>query len=806
MGVKFNITQRFLGIMLLILALVSAVAFFTYKQFVQVLENAKESGKPDPIVNTTKTLITTVTKAENKVKTYTLTEDSLFLEQYEKYRTEIQEQLKELEFEMHRTAIKDVPLDTLKKLVNQKLMVYDSLLVLQNEFRVHQALEKVNATIDDVAEVVPLEVQKEEEKFHLFKRKKKKQEELTATPTEVRVNYDKVKSNLEEISSYETSREEEQLRAEYALLVQDNVSNQRMHQILEELENKALIHERQRAQETENIVRSANIQILIFCLVIFVLLILTSYTIIRYITKSTRYRKILKQAKNEAESLAQAKEHFVATVSHEIRTPMNIISGFSEQLSNTELTNQQRDQLQTVIKASSHLLKLINEVLDFTKLQNYKLQLEAYDFELQSITQEVYDLMTPLAEAKGIDLEMLVDKSVPRVIVGDSIRLSQILINVMSNAIKFTHEGIVSMHVSVASQRDGHVVLDFSVTDTGIGMSEDKLKRVFEAFEQAEVSTTRTYGGTGLGLSITKKLIELHNGTVHVTSKEGVGTEISVELPYEIGSLDNISDTESLARDHVDLSSVQILVADDEPFNRKLLVTILNKYGAQFAEVSNGREAVEISERMKFDIILMDARMPELTGVEAAQQIRSGNKNSDTPIIGLSAAVTAEDREEYFNAGMNFFLPKPFKEIALINMLLKALNQNEQSTMSQESNTSESSLDFDALKSLSGDDDTFYIEMLETFISGTQNGINDLKEALANGEMSTVSDIAHKISSPCKHLDANELYSVLKSIENTARHTPEDVDDITEFTRQAEEQSKKVIILVQEELTTYKVK
>ncbi len=799
MKLKFSITFRFLGIMLLILVLVSAVGLITYRQLAKVLDNAEESGKPDPVMITAKNLIFSLTQAENNVKTFTLTQDSIFVQKYEAATKKIRVNLQKLDLEVNKTSVNAVPFDTLSAMVHEKLTIYDSLLVLQNEYRVHQALQKVTQSIENVAEEVPVE---QDEKWHLFKRKKDQK-----IITETIVDYNKVKSNLKQIQSSETSREEQQLRKEFALLQKDKSLSDKIQRIISKVESEGQKRDAQRAQETESIVRSANIQIILFCVLISILLIVTSYIIIRYITRSNRYRKVLKRAKNEAESLAQAKEHFVATVSHEIRTPMNIISGFADQLSNSELNQQQRDQLQTLIKASSHLLKLINEVLDFTKLQNYKLKLEAIPFELRSVLQEVQDLMTPLADAKGIEFELYTSPKVPEVIVGDPIRLSQILINITSNAIKFTHEGMVSVSVNSIDVTATHAVIEFSVTDTGIGMSSDKISRVFEAFEQAEVSTTRTYGGTGLGLSITKKLIELHEGEVSVHSSEGVGTEIIVQLSFPLGTKATLEDENATPLESIDFEPYTILVADDEPFNRKLLVTILNKYNATYTEVTNGREAIAAAEREHFDLILMDARMPEIDGLSASKEVRRTAKNAHTPIIALSAAVTEEDIKEYMDAGMTAFVPKPFKERTLIKKMHELLQQKEITESLEEpseitSEAAHESLDFEALKSLSNGDTQFYSEMLETFISGTEEGMETINTAFKVSDLKTMQEIAHKISAPCKHLEATQLYDLLKAIETYDGEVT--APELTVLTQRVTTEGIRVIEQVKQEITQFK--
>jgi signal transduction histidine kinase/FixJ family two-component response regulator len=825
MKVKFSITQGFLMVMLLILALVSAIGFVTYLEFVKVLDNAKESGKPDPTVALTKNLIFSVTDAENKVKTYTLTEDSLFIVQYQTIRSKINDQLSVLDTIQFSSPKERSQLDTLSKYVQFKLDIYDSLLLLQNEFRVQQALERVNKTIEGAVEEVPSFVQpstdnlsetteaetEEERKFLFFKlksrskrnRRKDTEEEPAPTlvaapeeiPTEIRVNYETVKNNLAQIQNSETTREEQQLMQEYQLLELDKLYSAQLSKILAQLENKGLKRDQKRGAKTKTIVQKANIQIVIFCVLISVLLVITSYVIIRYISRSNRYRKILKRAKNEAESLAQAKEHFVATVSHEIRTPMNIISGFTEQLSHSSLDKQQRDQLETVIKASSHLLQLINEVLDFTKLQNYKLELESRNFKLRETIHEVRDLMTPLAADKEIDLEFIVAKDAPNILLGDSIRLSQMLINVTSNAVKFTEKGMVSVTVTPLQIGDKVAILEFAITDTGIGMSPEKMERVFEAFEQAEASTSRTYGGTGLGLSITKKLVELHNGSVEVHSKENVGTEIVIEIPYTIGEMDNEEIKDSANRLHPTIRKKRILVADDEVFNRKLIVTILNKFEAIVEEAENGNQAVELAMNNKYDLILMDARMPQLDGVDATKAIRLEGLNADTSIIALSAAVTSEDKKAYYRAGMNTVLGKPFRESDLLKVMSEQLSDKDTKKMEETI-----ALDFEGIRSLSGDDDSFYVEMLETFIRGTHNGIEEMNQLRIEGNIKRVGEIAHRISAPCKHMEATALYEVLKEIEHISQTETPSPEQVEELLTLASRRSEATIKTVQQEL------
>lgn len=765
--IKLNIKQKVWIASFIMLLLVTAVGFLTYQEFSKVLENARNSGKADPVVNTTKKLLQQLDKAEIQVKTYSLTKDSLYLDHYEECIGHIEEELLALDVQRKTTQIKRVPFDSLETLVYLKIELLDSLIVLQNEFRVGQALTRVSESIESavIEEETP---QAEKQRKRLFNRKKN-----TPPPpatTEMRMDYQEVSRGLDKIRASETAREETQLQQELSLLKVDKSYERAIQEILGQLEKEGLELVKINTAETERIVDRAETQILLFCILLSLLVLAMGYTILRYITRSNRYRKVLKRAKTEAESLAMAKEHFAATVSHEIRTPMNIISGFAEQLSHSNLNAQQRDQLQTILKASSHLLNLINDVLDFTKMQNYKLELDAKPFAIRETIQEVQDLMKPLADARGVDLECRVEDSVPAILIGDNIRFSQMLINLVSNAIKFTHEGLVSLVVDTTQVENGYAGLEISVADTGIGMSQDQLGRIFEAYEQASQSTTRTYGGTGLGLAITKKLVDIHHGEISVHSKLGQGTEILLELRYPIGDSSMIEQDARVNSEDLDLSALHLLIADDEPYNRKLLVTILKKYKARYVEATTGRQAVELAGRMKFDIILMDARMPEMDGLSASRAIRSESLNKNTPIIALTAAVSPEDQHNYAEAGMNGFLAKPFKATQLLQLIQKHKQaEMPDGTRKEEPEKSIQNIHFEHLKNLSGNDPTFYTEMLETFIRGTQKGLSELEEAFHQKNIEQLQHIAHRMCAPCKHLEADILYSLLKTLELEAR-------------------------------------
>lgn len=815
-----TIKRQFIGIVALILILVGIIGVSTYQQLSKVLIVITDSSKPDEQANITKRLLFDLSQAENYVKTYTLTNDSLYLDQYTNVSIKIGTTLSEIDTSQLFTKNSAIEFDSMIALIGNKFDILNELLTLQNEFRVEEALQKVSRTLD--ASVMKTKVngdnsvtqstEGEEAKTGLFswfnrKKREKKQEEETktekATDDTKLLSLEKVGRNLQQIREEEITKEEQQRERELELLIADKRNSAKIQRLVTELEVESKKRAAQNAINISEAVQMTNAQIIAFVVVICLLLLFMSVTILRYITRSNRYRKVLRKAKNEAESLARAKEHFVATVSHEIRTPMNIISGFVEQLSQSDLDEKQQDHLNTISSASSHLLNIINEVLDFTKLQSKKLVLEKEVFAPKKVVKEVCDSLLPLLNKSSLKLTCEIDKSLPDAVNGDAYRLRQVLLNILGNSIKFTKNGGIKVNATTLL-RDRHATrLRITIKDTGIGMSPEQLARAFDEFEQAEASTTRNYGGTGLGLSITKQLVELQGGSIHMESKLDEGTTVTIEIPYLLSNTELSDKSETENSPKLDLSQKKILIVDDEAFNRKLLNSILSKYNATISEAINGKDAVREAYNIQYDIILMDARMPELNGIDATIEIIKSNPHSKPPlIIALTAAVTEEDRKLYLASGMTDFIAKPFREEDLIFTLNKLLSGKTEALKNQPTPTTmNEQLTFKELKELSGENKSFYEEMLNTFIDTTKSGIEDLTTALENDDHKLAVHIAHRISSPCKHLGANVLYDLLKTIENREA-LPSRKSDINHEITKLQTEANKVIKKVREELNS----
>ncbi len=374
------------------------------------------------------------------------------------------------------------------------------------------------------------------------------------------------------------------------------------------------------------------------------------------------------KAKLEAEDARRSQEQFLANMSHEIRTPMNGIIGMTQLIAGTKLTEEQEEYVETIKESAANLLVIINDILDFTKIVAGKVLLEKVDYIFKDVVNNCIRITGFKAEEKSILLTSEIDKRIHPVLCGDPVRLNQILINLIGNAIKFTEKGQVKVFVELIGEDEKHVNLKFSVQDTGIGIAENNINSVFESFTQESSSTTRKYGGTGLGLTITKQLIELQGGTISVISKPGIGSTFSFSLTLRKGNIniipaakiiDNINEKQSVKP----FSGIKILLVEDNLINQKVASYTLTKQGAEVDIANHGKEGIELIERNIYDVILMDIQMPEMDGFETAHYIRNHIREAinETPIIAMTASALVSEKTKCLAAGMNDYISKPFQ-------------------------------------------------------------------------------------------------------------------------------------------------
>lgn len=384
---------------------------------------------------------------------------------------------------------------------------------------------------------------------------------------------------------------------------------------------------------------------------------------------------------DRAKAASQSKSEFLAAMSHEIRTPLNGVLGMAQSLKHAELPQAEMEKVNTILESGKSLLLLLNDVLDLSKIEAGKLEIAAVPADLRHTIERTCDLFEALAAEKGLTFETVIADDIPRALIHDPLRVRQCLSNLISNAIKFTDRGRVSVSASSETLADQHCSVTISVTDTGIGMDAEAQSRLFQAFSQADSSITRKFGGTGLGLAISRQLARLMGGDLYVTSAAGGGSTFTLAMrarraAMEDGPLVRPGSGAGHHSSSASLLGTRVLLADDNAINRQVVRLFLAPLGCEISEARNGQEALDQLANESFDLVLLDVHMPVMDGKEAIRRIRASNSVwSAVPVIALTADAMAGDRERLLALGMTDYLPKPLDQRALISKTINLLNQ-----------------------------------------------------------------------------------------------------------------------------------
>jgi PAS domain S-box-containing protein len=516
------------------------------------------------------------------------------------------------------------------------------------------------------------------------------------------------------------------------------------------------------------------------------------------ITEKVEMQKQLMASLKKAETATQIQEQFLANMSHEIRTPMNGIQGMARLLLETKLTDEQKKFTNMITRSLNNLVLMVNNVLDFSNLKAGKLTLDSFVFDLTEILDEVKKQFEKDINTKGLTFRITFKEDVPRFVKGDSRRIRQILANLVGNAVKFTNAGLITLDVTLLHKTDNTAKLQFVITDTGIGIPENKLETIFESFAQAEKKISSGYGGAGLGLTISKGLIELLGGSIQVTSENGKGSSFSFDISLEITKSE---DRPASTHDYAErLKGKKILVVEDNMVNQMLVGFVLKKVNIVPDMAVNGKEAIRLCEKQTYDLIIMDLQMPEMDGYETTLYLRNTLK-INTPIIAMTATALLEDQEKSVKVGMNDFMIKPFDFTDLYTRLIRLLFNEGVAPMEikEEVQQEEVLYDLTLLEELG--DKNAILEVLHLFFENTPNEMKQLSELSEKNDLESLYKLAHKLKSAVAMVQSEKLRDLLKNIEMNAKEA-KNVEETKEMVKEAQELFGRLEVLLRKEMKT----
>jgi PAS domain S-box-containing protein len=509
-----------------------------------------------------------------------------------------------------------------------------------------------------------------------------------------------------------------------------------------------------------------------------------------------------------AEDAVKAKQQFLSNMSHEIRTPMNAIIGFTKVVLKTDLTVKQKEYLAAIKISGDALIVLINDILDLAKVDAGKMTFEQTPFKMALSISAMLHLFETKIHEKNLVLVKEYDNKIPEVLVGDPVRLHQIILNLVSNAVKFTTEGTITVSAKLLDENDDLVTIEFAVTDTGIGIPVNKIEKIFENFQQASSGTSRLYGGTGLGLAIVKQLVESQGGSIHVKSNVDKGSVFSFILSFQKTKSNAEYESEAIEVD-AEIKNVSVLVVEDIALNQLLMKTLLDDFGFERDIASNGKIAIEKLQTKSYDIILMDLQMPEMNGFEATEYIRN-TMNSKIPIIALTADVTTVDLAKCKAVGMNDYIAKPVDERLLYSKIVGLVKKpmSDRTVADNESGNSHGvklrCIDLNYLSQRTKSNPVLMMEMISAYLVQTPPLVSAMKQSLRDKDWKLLSATVHKILPSFSIMGiSNDFVDMAKKVQNYAG-TQMESDGIRGLVLKLQNVCEQACIELREEFNTIK--
>jgi len=807
---------------LLSVVLIAAIAYIVYGSFQRILVSLEQLSTPRRETHIVQELTVDISELQNFAGTYAATLKSSDLKKYKQDRAKVRILIDSLRSSIGEKAYYK-KVDSLEFFFNQYILSLDEWISIRKAnprntmTQLYATIEKGDASLIDNADNIPHskittitttvekpvvvykeeKVEKDGKSKSFFKRffggnkdGKKividtlKQEESIQreVTTETRRMpdsnyYHQVDTLLNDMKATLTRAEvaknnyNRKLNKRVALLLNNNtVLISKVNHLLRGIDKEEQALAQQKVEESKSSAEESYHKLVWLSAVGGFFALVFVYLIFMDISKSLYYKRMLQEATEKAQKLAKIKEDFLANMSHEIRTPLNSIIGYVDQLSMNGMKGKKNPPLKVLESSSQHLLNLVNDILDYSKIESGAIHLERIGFSADDVAKETIYVLQPEAERKGLQLIYHPGPGLHEILCGDPVRLKQVLINLMGNGIKFTEKGYVELHLSMLVKADGSYLLTGEVRDSGIGIEQEKMTQIFDEFSQGDTSVTRKYGGTGLGLSICKQLIELQQGHIQVQSKVGEETVFYFEIPYAYAEQDEykVKQKEDYGN-HVELQGKRVLIIDDDEMSHVLLTPVFEQWNMKATFCIDSSKAWLLLQKETYDLIMLDLQMPVLDGWEMIRRIR-GNKssvNQDVRILLCTANVLLTDKD--IKQNINGLLYKPFRYAQLWNALIAVFELSSAVLTVQEKQ--EMVIDNTQTYSLvnvmmfAQEDQEQLVKIIQTFISCGKSDLEEIYTCLRTGDLKQIGELAHKLKNMCGQLEAKQVLNALHKLE-----------------------------------------
>ena len=817
-----------------------AVLFFiavdiAQKKLSQLSETVSVILEPNIKLLKLKEISNSLYNAEASVKAYTISRDTAYLRSYENYFDHLNTQLDTLlllsakgKYIDESTAMDkqkfSVQIDSLRKLIIGRIDLFSEYINLKTDDNSKDVLLKLMQKIKIKKPVVNTvsEQKTEPPKKSFFSRlytskKKKKNEDVSVSVLPL-VSLDSVQKNIlktiTQTQLEEKSKESLQLSKELEIAQREYLMMNHIFSLLSIMEEKELAEGIKRVQmATEETTAKISFISNWLTAIGLIFALIFSYFIYRDILKVKSYREqlfltkwkaeklasqIAEEAKRKAESDTQiaedamkAKQQFLSNMSHEIRTPMTAIIGFTKVVLKTNLTEKQKEYMNAIKTSGDSLIVLINDILDLAKVDSGKIFFEQTPFKMKESITSILQLFEIKTQKNNTELILEYDQKIPDVLLGDPMRLRQIVLNLMSNAVKFTLGGKINVNVRLLKEDKKKATLEFSIADTGIGIPEDKITTIFENFQQASTGTSKIYGGTGLGLAIAKQLVESQGGSIGVKSKIDEGSTFNFIMSFQKTTKEVKENTEiQITPSETETKKMKVLVVEDIALNQLLMKTLLDDFGFKCEIASNGKIAIEKLQNNTYDVILMDLQMPEMDGFEATNYIRN-TMNLNIPIIALTANVTTVDLEKCKAVGMNDYISKPVEELILYKKIIDLVKKpsdakerlaiNIKGEQQHEKSEKLKCTDLTYLKQRTKSNQKLMLEMISLFLEQTPTIISAMRQSVTDKDWPSLYKAVHKLIPSFAIMGISaDFENMAKKVQEYARNQ-ENTDEIPDL-------------------------